>query len=224
LYQAVVRQLTNAFGEAAPPPPPPPQLTVSAAAHPSVALPALLRWRKVLGTFQINIPVTTKELLLGREELRLSIFRWMAEGISHSSRWWPVFLRYLELIAIRVSELGGDPTQIKPSPNGYGGIPRFCHPRPEPVCDFEEERLEFTGKIEALVYDHFGDFDGFVLELRHEGEHRFYSREADIEALAREAWAERIVTTVVVEREHCHRPLNLILRRSSTAPRIRDQE
>lgn len=74
LYQVVVRQLTNAFGEAAPLPPPPPRVTAA------VNAPALLRWRKVLGTFQINIPVSTRELLLGREELRLSIFRWIAEG------------------------------------------------------------------------------------------------------------------------------------------------
>ncbi|MGH6795900.1 MAG: sialidase family protein [Methylocella sp.] len=206
LYQVVVRQLTNAFGEAAAPPP---QLT-AAGAHPSVVVPALLRWRKVLGTFQINIPVTTKELLLEREELRLSIFRWIAEEISHSSRWWPVFLRYLELIAIRVSELGGDPTQIKPSPNGYGGLPS-PGPRPE-----GPHRLhEYTGKVEALVYDHFGDFDGFVLEL-HDGEtRRFESREGEIEDLVREAWDERIVTTVVVEAEHRHRPLSILLKRSS---------
>jgi hypothetical protein len=176
----------------------------------------------VRGAFQISIPVSTKELLLEREEVLLSIFRGIAEAIPVGDRWYPVFQRYLKLIAIRVGEMGGDPSQITPSPDGYSGIPRFRH---RPVCDFEEECLEFTGKIEALVYDHFGDFDGFVLELRHGGEHRFFSREADIEALAREAWAERIVTSVVVEREHCHRPLHLILRRTSTAPpRIRDQE
>jgi hypothetical protein len=204
LYQVVVRQLTNAFGEAAPPPPPPPQVTAA------VNQPPLLRWRKVLGTFQINIPVSTKELLLGREELRLSIFRWIAEGIPHYSRWWPVFRRYLELIAIRVSELGGDPTQIKPSPNGYGGLPSPL-PRPE-----EPHRLhEYTGKVEALIYDHFGDFDGFMLELHDGATRRFDSREGEIEELVREAWEDRIVTTVVVSTEHRHRPLSILLKRSS---------
>jgi hypothetical protein len=74
---------------------------------------------------------------------------------------------------------------------------------------------EYTGKIEALVYDHFGDFDGFVLEL-HDGEtRRFESREGEIEELVREAWEDRIVTTVVVETEHRHRPLSILLKRSS---------
>jgi hypothetical protein len=209
LYQVVVRQLTNAYGTVAPPPPPPPQLTVAVQPQ-TAAAPAPLRWRKVLGTFQINIPVSTKELLLGREELRLSIFRWIAEGIPHASRWWPVFRRYLELIAIRVGELGGDPGKILPSPNGYGGLPS---PYPEP--ERPHERHEYTGKVEALVYDHFGDFDGFVLELHDGDRRRFDSREGEIEELVREAWEGRIVTTVVVSGEHRHRPLSILLKRSS---------
>jgi hypothetical protein len=64
LYQVIVRQLTNAFGRTSPPPPPPsPRLTAPARSA-TVGAPALLRWRKVLGTFQINIPVSTAELLL----------------------------------------------------------------------------------------------------------------------------------------------------------------
>ena len=207
LYQVIVRQLTNAEGEA---PQPPPATRARAQAH--VAAPALLRWRKVLGTFQINIPVSTKELLLEREELRLSIFRWIAESIPHSSRWWPVFRRYLELIAIRVGEMGGDPGKIRPSPNGYGGLPRPC---PEPEPPEEPHRHEYTGKIEALAYDHFGDFEGFVLELYNGAKHRFESREGEVEELVREAWEDRIVTTVVVSAEHRHRPLSIFLKRSS---------
>ena len=208
LYSVVVRQLTNAYGEAAPPPPPVPQITAVAA--PAAAAPALLQWRKVLGTFQINIPVSTKERLLAREELRLSIFRWIALSIPHKSRWWPVFRRYLDLIAIRVGELGGDPAKIKPSPNGYGGLPG---PHPEPEED--HELCEYTGKVEALVYDHFGDFDGFVLELDDGDRRRFESREGEIEELVREAWEDRIVTTVLVSVEHVRGPLSIQLKRSS---------
>jgi hypothetical protein len=200
LYQVIIRQLTNGYGQAAPPPP-----RIAAGARSQVAAPAL-RWRKVLGTFQINIPVSTKEVLLEREELRLSIFRWIAESIPHSSRWWPVFRRYLELIAIRVGEMGGDPGKILPSPNGYGGLPQ---PPKEP------HRHEYTGKIEALVYDHFGDFEGFALELYDGAKHRFDSREDEVEELVREAWEDRIVTTVVVSAEHRHRPLSISLKRSS---------
>jgi hypothetical protein len=200
LYQVVVRQLTNAFGEAEPPPPEVTQASQK---------PVLLSWRKVLGTFQINIPVSTKEQLLPREELRLSIFRWMAEAIPHSSRWWPVFHRYIELIATRVSELGGDPAKIRPSQNGYDGLPEPEKPH---------LRHEYTGKVEALVYDHFGDFDGFVIELRDGEERRFDSREGEIEELVREALENRMVITVVVAAEHPRRPLSILLRRSLREP------
>ena len=41
------------------------------------------------------------------------------------------------------------------------------------------------GKVEALAYDRFGDFEGFVLETQH-GDRRFFaSREERIEALVR---------------------------------------
>jgi hypothetical protein len=202
LYKVVVRQLTDAVGGVAPPPPPPPRLTSPAAAT------RLVRWRRAIGAFQINIPVSTKELMLERESLRLSIFRWIAEGISHHSRWWPVFRRYVDLIAIRVGELGGDPSAITPSQNGYDGLPHG--PK-----DHEHERPEWTGKIETLIYDHFGDFEGFVLELRNGDTRHFESREAEIEALAREAWEQRIVVSVVSSAIRPHRPLNILLRRSA---------
>jgi hypothetical protein len=134
----------------------------------------------------------------------------MAEGIPRTSRWWPVFLRYLELIAIRVRELGGDPTKIRPSPNGFDGLP-------SPLAETHERqgRYEYTGKIEALIYDHFGDFEGFLLELDDGDEMRFASRESEVEALLRVAWEERIVITVVVGAVHQHRPLSILLKRSS---------
>ena len=48
-----------------------------------------------------------------------------------------------------------------------------------------------------MVYDRFGDFEGFCL-LTEEGHERCYrSCEADVEALVRYAWAERIVVTVI---------------------------
>jgi hypothetical protein len=203
LYKVIVRQLT---GDSAPLPPPPPKIAV-----PAQEAVDRIRWRKVRGAFQISIPVSTKEHLLEREEVLLSIFRWIALAIPVGDRWYPVFKRYLELIAIRVGEMGGDPSKIEPSANGYDGIPRYRHR--EPV----RER-EFEGKVEALIYDHFGDFDGFILELRDGERRQFFSREADIETLVREAWSERIVTSVVVGHEHRHRPLNIVLHRSSTAP------
>jgi hypothetical protein len=209
LYKLVVRQLTDAVGVAAPPPPPPPRLTspIAIAAPQATKSAQLIRWRRAIGAFQINIPVSTKELMLERESLRLSIFRWIAQGIPHTSRWWPVFRRYVDLIGIRVGELGGEPSAIKPSANGYDGLPIGASKA--------HERREWTGKVEALIYDHFGDFEGFVLELRDDGTRRFESREAEVETLAREAWRERIVVTVVASANRLHIPLTILLRRSA---------
>jgi hypothetical protein len=114
-YTVVVRQLTNAQGSAPPPPPPPPKIEIASR---SAATPAVYRWRKVLGIFQITIPVSTKEQLLENEEIRLSIFRWIGESIPASSRWHLVFKRYLRLLADKVRALGGEPDKIKPSQNG----------------------------------------------------------------------------------------------------------
>jgi len=76
----------------------------------------------------------------------------------------------------------------------------------------EEERGErFTGKVAGLIYDHFGDFEGFLLETD-DDEHLFRSQEHRIEDLVKRAWAERIVTTVFVERHDRHRPRSIVLR------------
>ena len=54
-----------------------------------------------------------------------------------------------------------------------------------------------SGKVSGLIYDHFGDFEGLTLESYAGTHHRFYSREAAIEDLARTAWIERYIVTVM---------------------------
>jgi hypothetical protein len=212
LYHVVVRQLTNAFGAVEPPPP---EITGKAGPERFVGLEGgeeAIRWRRVLGTFQINIPVSTKELMLETEELRYSIFQWIAATIPVSSRWYKVFQRYIALLGTRVGELGGDPAQIKPSQNGYDGLPGARH-RHDGRHHRPHRYHGFTGKVEGVVYDHFGDFSGFILELMDGDERHFESREREIEELVREAWAERILITVVPEPEDDDRVRNVILRR-----------
>lgn len=123
-FNVVARQLTNAFavqperhtpGVTA-------VLTTAAAAH------SVIKWRRVLGSFQVSIPVGTKEALLEPEERLLSVLRWIAKSIPHDNRWYPVFLRYLEQVARRVRDLGGDPDLIAASPDGSGRAGR-CDPR-----------------------------------------------------------------------------------------------
>jgi hypothetical protein len=159
--------------------------------------------RRVLGTFQLTIPVSTEEALLEPEEQLLSIMRWIEEGIPANDRWSPVVARYVAQIADRVQGFGGDPGQILPSPTG-DGIPKRRHRE-------SEKCIVFTGKIVGLVFDRFGDFEGFLLDSE-DGEQAFHSRERKIEGLVERAWHERLRVTVRVDRDEPHRPLSIIIR------------
>jgi hypothetical protein len=104
--------------------------------------------------------------------------------------------------------MGGNPGVIAPSP--YGNIPV-----PVTVAPVHHRREHGeTGKVEGLIYDRFGDFEGFLLETEAGHEHRFRSREAEIEELVRFAWRDRIVITVLTEPRDQARPASIILRRA----------
>ena len=215
-FTAIVRQVTNASGPAAPPPPPPPppiQIASRAAAPAPQAAPApaQLHWRRVLGTFQINIPVSTKELILPREVQRLSIFRWIGEAMPKQRRWYPVFQRYLQLIAEKVAVLGVDPTTILPSPTGLGSKTPQPQPHPGAGDRHRHDGIACTGKVDGLIFDRFGDFDGFLLDTE-DGERKFYSREVEIKDLVKHAWRERLRITVWTEHHEPHRPLSIVVR------------
>jgi hypothetical protein len=122
-HTVVVRQVTNAFGEIRQPA----AQRRKRAQRASATSAPYARWRKVIGAFQLNIPVSQKNALLLPEERQLSVLRWIGEAIPTTSRWYPVFQRYLEAIAGRVRTFGGDPTEILPSPlgNGVPGCPGY---------------------------------------------------------------------------------------------------
>ena len=210
-YTVVVRQVTNATGvptRPPPPPPPPPRIDIDAshAAPAEAAPPRRITWRRVSGAFQLNIPVGDKVLLLEQEERQLSVLRWIGESIPKHNRWYLVFRRYLEEIAGRVTVFGGDPGKILPSPNGDG---RHPHSGPGHHPKDGERRVAFTGKISGLIFDRFGDFEGFTLDTE-DGERRFESREHPIRDLAEQAWRERILISVIVERHAPHRPESIV--------------
>ncbi len=216
-FTVIVRQVTNASGPAAPPPPPPIQIAArgavrAAAPVPQAApAPAQLHWRRVLGTFQINIPVSTKELILPREVQRLSIFRWIGEAMPKQRRWYPVFQRYLQLIAEKVSALGVDPTTIPPLPTGLVSKPSQPQPHPGAGDRHHHGGVGCTGKVDGLIFDRFGDFDGFLLDTEG-GERKFYSRQAEIKDLVKHAWRERLRITVWTEHHEPHRPVSIVVR------------
>ncbi len=72
--------------------------------------------RRILGSFQISIPVTVKEKMLTHEEVLLSNLRWIQRSIPSTNRWFDVFNRYVKQIGDRVDALGGDSTKVAPSP------------------------------------------------------------------------------------------------------------
>ena len=70
----------------------------------------------------------------------------------------------------------------------------------------------WSGKISGLLFDHFGDFEGFMLETYAGAQLRFHSRETAIRDLADGAWRERTVVTVITVAARSRRVRPLLLR------------
>ncbi|MFZ1081580.1 MAG: hypothetical protein WAO19_06620 [Candidatus Kryptoniota bacterium] len=160
-------------------------------------------WRYVVGTFQINIPVSTGEQLLAPEETLLAVFKWKIDLLPTTNKWYPVLQKYIELISARVNAFGGNATEVGPSLGGY--TTKKHHPH--------EREHEHTGKVSSLVYDRFGDFEGFTLLTESGHEVTFSAREQEIERIVKDAWAERMVVTVFTHPESPHLPVSIVLRR-----------
>ena len=230
VYRIVVRQVTDA---AAKPVQPPPEVVIrkgarasrtSAAAVAGIQVAAgarpILRWRRIVGSYQITIPVRTKEVMLPAETRLLSVLRWNLGRMSTDERWYQVFSRYVGLIGDRVGALGGDPDTVEGSPRASpaaeerpttspvavtaiaSAIPRTAGP----TCTYD-------GKVSGVVYDCFGDFEGFILDDCGR-EIRFVVREHEMETLVRFAWRERVAISVVVRVADRRRPVSIILRRA----------
>jgi hypothetical protein len=86
-----------------------------------------------------------------------------------------------------------------------------------------EDLLCFTGKVAGLMFDHFGNFEGFLLDA--DGRDRkFFSREKGIAELVERAWRERLRITVCVERNEPHSPASIVVRQPPIAFRDRNSE
>jgi hypothetical protein len=202
IFSVVVRQVTDAFGKRTGRSPVPEKRGRKAAA----SVRPDIRWRRTLGAFELAIPIRTKDVLLEPEERLLSVLRWISTAIPTQSRWFPVFERYLDYVGVRVSGFGGDPSRVPASPFGDVATKPTL---PEPGGP--DHRVAYTGKVSCLVFDRFGDFEGFVLDTE-EGEIRFSSREQDVELLIERAWNERLRLTVFSGRDEPHRPALIIIR------------
>jgi hypothetical protein len=164
-------------------------------------------YRRTIGAFGVEIPVSTRAVLLPIEERTLSILRHIEQTVPIESIWWPVFRRYVDLYAGRVAGMGGDPTIIVATGDGDWKHPwKWCEGhRPHHGHDHDDDSTDdaghgavatVTGKVVSLRYDHFGDFTGFVIETEHDAHVVVHSGERRVEHLAHEAWVGRAVVRV----------------------------
>lgn len=75
---------------------------------------------RVVGAFEIRIPISTGQLMLPEEIRLLSVLRHIALAIPKSDPWYPIFRRYLRRKEDRVEGLGGNPDDVHPNPDGTG--------------------------------------------------------------------------------------------------------
>ncbi|MEP6749242.1 MAG: hypothetical protein ABJB86_16025 [Bacteroidota bacterium] len=144
-------------------------------------------WRYAVGSFQIKIPVTTSDKILQSEENTLAIMKWRLQQMLPSNRWYPVLQRYIMYCSDRVAGLGGDPNSIPPSVKGA----------PVNVISGIKEKT-YSGKVCEIIYDCFGDFEGFVLETC-EGKESFKNCEKAIAEICLRACKERLSVSVFID-------------------------
>jgi hypothetical protein len=199
-YGINVRQLTTAYGEIRGTVNRDPLFGVSDFALRERPLP--IAWRKVLGEFQIALNIVEKGESRRLTERNYSLLRWIFEGIPAKDRWYPVFARYIGILAVQITALGGDPSRIRPSPSGVWND--AYRPPQEHCCGV-------VGKIEGLIFDHFGDFEGFILKTEDDCRIHFYSREGPLKRVVERAWSERLRVTVIPEDKDERHPRRIIL-------------
>ena len=147
--------------------------------------------RHIVGAFQFSIQVKTAKEILPVDERTLTLLQRVASKVPLENRWYPVFQRYVSQLGGRVKALGG-------------------RPRPGPAPS--EKRIGYEGKVCGLVFDRFGDFEGFWLDTE-DGQRCFRSREREIEDLVRAAWSRRIPILVIVEKEEGEEPQKIVFLR-----------
>lgn len=184
-----------------------PAVAIAVAPTPAATTSRFAVWEQVTGAFQVSIPVSKRELLFEGETRLLSLLRWILETIPAEDRWYLPFSRYVTEIGERVRGFGGDPGSVKPHPNGLPDSPV-----PDGICIPPDRKYSiFKGKITALHYDRWGDFEGFTLETK-KGSKQFFSHEHTMEELANRAWTERISICVYTDPDESRYPKSIVLK------------
>ena len=144
-----------------------------------------LSQRKVLGAFRLTTVVNAGVPLLSRLVRNLAVLKYISQAIPTTDSWKLVFDRYIKQLGNQIQGLGVDPETIPPSADdpGVPGHHRDLH------C--------YSGKVHEVIFDCFGDFEGFVLENCGE-KHRFKSGEKAIADLVLTACQDRLWLKVCV--------------------------
>jgi hypothetical protein len=175
------------------------------AAHaPDAVVENPLVWRYATGSFLVKIPVQKESTILPVDENLLAILKWRLGLIGPGNRWYPVLLRYISYLSGRIDGMGGNASEIPPSPDGYQP------PSTGPVEHAREHT--YTGKVIGIRYDRFGDFEGFIILSENGHEHSFRGREHEMEEVLRRAWIERTRISVFVDSHDHDWPASIVLR------------
>jgi hypothetical protein len=228
-YDITVKRIGTHSASAPPPPPPPPvtqtqsdaaepgddpQATdathgdmepdtpVETAAEVTARAVASIRWRYVIGTFQVHIPVLTGGQILPSEETTLAIMKWRLQQLSQADRWYLVLARYIDYLSGRVDGLGGNAAAIPPSLNYL-----------PPALQQGREPEEFTGNVCEVLFDCRGDFEGFVLDTCCGPTRVFRSRARRIGELALRACRDELTISVFADRRENERIARITVRR-----------
>jgi hypothetical protein len=104
--------------------------------------------QRVVGSFQVNIPVTTADLMLPEEMRNLAVLKHIHQAIPSGSGWDLIFNRYLKGLSDKVDGLGGDASNVPPSPDdrwmGDGDQPGSPPTIPNNLS-------EFTGDLNDVI-------------------------------------------------------------------------
>jgi len=115
-----------------------------------------------------------------------------------------LFVRYIGQLSDQIKDLGVDPNLI-PASTDDPGIPG----RPD------GKRECVTGKVSKVMFDCFGDFEGFVLETCAECRtHHFKSREKGVKDVVLMALKKRLLISVCISRECDGKIVEIIVTRS----------
>jgi hypothetical protein len=148
-------------------------------------------WRTYSGAFQVNVATRTAASLLPLAANTLAIFKWRLSVLPKTDRWYPVVVRYIAYLSEQINANGGDAGAITPSPTGLPG--KYGSHGAEHGGGAEPKSMHrhLEGKIRSIVYDCFGDFDGFWLQGC-EVETFISARERRIEGLVLRALEARL--------------------------------